>query len=88
MRGRQASIQALADRYDQLVEEPEQQCIGIAHCDCYPDVQTLITLLNRNHPPREIMTVMYEPVTGAHVGPGALALFFFGNPASRELAKS
>ena len=88
VRGRRASIQALADRYDQLVEEPEQQCIGIAHCDCYPDVQTLITLLNRNHPPREIMTVMYEPVTGAHVGPGALALFFFGNPASRELAKS
>lgn len=88
VRGRRASIQALADRYDQLVEKPEQQCIGIAHCDCYPDVQTLITLLNRNHPPREIMTVMYEPVTGAHVGPGALALFFFGNPASRELAKS
>ena len=51
VRGRRASIQALADRYDQLVEKPEQQCIGIAHCDCYPDVQTLITLLNRNHPP-------------------------------------
>ncbi len=30
VRGRRASIQALADRYDQLVEKPEQQCIGIA----------------------------------------------------------
>ncbi len=88
VRGRRASIQALADRYDALVENPEQQCIGIAHCDCYPDVQTLIALLNRNRPPHEIMTVMYEPVTGAHVGPGALALFFLGDPSCRRLAKA
>ena len=26
----------------------------------------------------EILTVCYEPVTGSHVGPGALALFFMG----------
>ena len=25
------------------------------------------------------MTVCYEPVTGSHVGPGALALFFLGS---------
>ena len=85
VRGRKTSIQALADKYDALVEHPETQCIGIAHCDCYPDVQTLIGLLNRHHPPREILTVMYEPVTGAHVGPGALALFFMGNASCRHL---
>ena len=28
------------------------------------------------HPPKDILLVDYEPVTGAHVGPGALALFF------------
>lgn len=88
VRGRRASIQALAERYDSLVVSPEEQCIGIAHCDCYPDVQALIALLNRHRPPREILTVMYEPVTGAHVGPGALALFFFGDPSCRRLAKA
>ena len=25
------------------------------------------------------MTVYYEPVTGSHVGPGTVALFFYGN---------
>ena len=30
------------------------------------------------------MTVMYEPVTGSHVGPGALALFFLGGDAVRS----
>ena len=33
-------------------------------------------MLRENHPPREILTVEYEPVTGSYVGPGALALFF------------
>ena len=31
-----------------------------------------------NNPPKEILTVAYEPVTGSHVGPGTLALFFTG----------
>lgn len=85
VRGRKAALQALAARYDELATEPEGQCIGIAHCDCYPDVQTLIGLLNRNHPPREILTVMYEPVTGAHVGPGAIAIFFWSREDCRKV---
>lgn len=83
VRGRRAALEALAARYDELAVDPEDQCIGIAHCDCYPDVQTLIGLLNRHHPPRDILSVMYEPVTGAHVGPGALALFFWSHGACR-----
>ena len=26
----------------------------------------------------ECLNVVYEPVTGAHVGPGTVALFFYG----------
>lgn len=84
VRGRKAALEALAERYDALAVDPESQCIGIAHCDCYPDVQTLIGLLDRYHPPRDILTVMYEPVTGAHVGPGALALFFWSHSECRK----
>lgn len=29
------------------------------------------------------MTVVYEPVTGSHVGPGTLALFFDGDAGFR-----
>ena len=78
MRGRQSAIQALAREYDEKVFEPEKQTVGIAHADCPEDAQFLIKLLNRSKPPRDIMTVCYEPVTGSHVGPGTLALFFFG----------
>ena len=30
------------------------------------------------------MLVCYEPVTGSHVGPGALALFFLGDENVRS----
>ena len=84
LRGRKRSIQAMAERYDELVKDAEAQTVGIAHADCPEDAEMLATLLQRNHPPREIMTVVYEPVTGSHVGPGALALFFLGDETARD----
>ena len=78
VRGRRASIQALADRYDQLVEEPEQQCIGIAHCDCEADAQYLAEKIQSTTPVGNILIRYYDLCTGAHVGPGTLALFYMG----------
>ena len=83
VRGRKRSIEAVAERYDQLVEHPEQQTVCIANAACEKDAEYLISLLNRNNPPKEIMNVCYEPVTGSHVGPGALALFFEGRDGAR-----
>ncbi len=83
IRGRRRSIQAIAERYNELVVEPEKQMIGIAQAGCREDTAYLIELLNQKRPPKEILTVEYEPVTGSHVGPGALALFFQGGPDVR-----
>ena len=84
LRGRKRSIQAMAERYDELVKDAEAQTVGIAHADSPEDAEMLAALLRRNHPPKEIMTVVYEPVTGSHVGPGALALFFLGDETARD----
>jgi len=78
IRGRKKTIEALAQKYDELVVEPENQVIGISHADCLEDAQKLIELINRNNPPREIMLVDHEPATGSYLGPGALALYFAG----------
>lgn len=82
--GRKRAIEGLAQRYNQLVKEPEKQVVGIAHADCEDDAKLLIELLNKKKPPKEILTVMYEPVTGSHVGPGTLALFFMGDDEVRS----
>ena len=81
--GRKKAIDGMAQRYNMLVEHPEDQVVGIAHADCEDDAKLLIQLLNKKKPPKEIITVMYEPVTGSHVGPGTLALFFMGNDKVR-----
>ena len=87
VRGRKHSVEAVAERYDQLVERPEEQMVCIAHAACEKDADYLISLLNKNHPPKEILKVCYEPVTGSHVGPGALALFFEGRDGARAEIK-
>ena len=76
LRGRKHAIRALADWYDRLAVKPEEQIVGIAQAGCREDAAYLAELLRKNRPPKEILTVEYEPVTGSYVGPGALALFF------------
>ena len=78
LRGRRRSIEALAEKYETLAVAPETQTIGVVNAACREDAARLIELLRRHRPPKEIISVDYEPVTGCHVGPGALALFFEG----------
>ena len=83
IRGRKNAIEALAERYEKHVVSPETQVIGIAQAGCREDATKLAELIRRKCPPRDILTVEYEPVTGSHVGPGALALFFEGDDEVR-----
>ena len=83
-RGRKRAIQALAKRYGELAVNPGNEIVGIAHADCEEDAKYLAELLQEIAPPRKIITVMYEPVTGSHVGPDTLALFFPGGDDVRS----
>ncbi len=84
-RGRRRAIRALADKFDVLAVGAAHQTVGIAHAGCPEDAEQLAALLRESAtPPADIMTVCYEPVTGAHVGPGTLALFFEGGEGVRR----
>ena len=85
LRGRKKALEELAKRYDEYVVDAEDQTIGIAHADCPQDAEYLASLLRRHHPPKDILTVGYEPVTGSHVGPGTLALFFEARSGCRAM---
>ena len=85
LRGRRKAVEALAEIYNARVQEPEQQIVGIAHADCPRDAERLIALLREKKPPREILNVVYEPVTGSHVGPDTLALFFLSDEDCRSV---
>ena len=79
IRGRARAISAMAEKYFSLVKNAEAQTVGIAHAGCKEDAEQLANLIREKLPPKEILIVKYEPVTGSHVGPGALALFFEGD---------
>ena len=83
LRGRRRAIEAMAEKFDACALRQAGQTIGIAHADCEGDMNYLISLLRRMRDGLDIMSVCYEPVTGSHVGPGTLALFFEGSKSFR-----
>ena len=84
VRGRRRSIEALAEKYYELAEYPKNQIVGIAQADCPEDAEYLRSLIVKRFPPKDVIIVPFEPVTGSHVGPGALALFFEGDNEVRN----
>ncbi len=78
VRGRKKAMEALAELYGKRVTEPETQEVFISHGDCLEDAKTLAQLVSQTARPKTLRILPHEPLTGAHVGPGMLALFFFG----------
>ena len=77
VRGMKRTLDALAERYAELVLN-KAETIGIAHADNEEGKEYLVQRLRDKGLTGKCMSVCYEPVTGSHVGPGTVALFFFG----------
>lgn len=77
--GRKRAISMLADAYKQKHDPTRKQLVCITHCDCEPEANALAEKIRQIDAPDEILIVCYEPVTGSHVGPDTLALFFMGD---------
>ncbi len=76
VRGRKASIRALLDKMDELVEDPS--VVFISHGDCEADARTLAEMIKAKYPVEKLVINYVGPVIGNHSGPGTLALFFQG----------
>ena len=76
-RGMKHALKALAEKYDKLCADKSAP-LGIAHADNPEGLEMLVKLLRERGFTGEPINVMYEPVTGSHVGPGTVALFFPG----------
>ena len=83
-RGRKKLLQAMADKYAQLAHEPQLNTVGISHAGCQEDAELLSQLIREKAEPAEVILTKHEPATGGHIGPGALAMFFFGESGVRK----
>lgn len=77
-RGRKKAMEAIVEMYRTKAVHPENQRVAITHGDCPEEAQLLAQQIQEVCPPKELIVCPHEPFTGAHVGPGMLALFFFG----------
>ena len=82
-RGRRRAIESLVKVYENYIKNADEQIVGISHADCAEDAEYLASRLREVAAPKDILTVCYEPVTGSHVGPDTLALFFVGRDGFR-----
>lgn len=77
VRGLKRAYAELANYFDTRALD-KSESIGIAHADNPEGAEALLALLREKGFTGECLNVVYEPVTGAHVGPGTVALFFYG----------
>ena len=76
VRGRKASISALLEKMDELVEDPS--VVFISHGDCEEEAVALGESIKAKYPVKRLVINYVGPVIGNHSGPGTLALFFQG----------
>lgn len=74
-RGRKAAIEAVAEKYGEMVYDREAP-VFISHGDCLEEAQQLAEVLQEKYGVEVMLTDYVGPVIGAHAGPGVLALFF------------
>ena len=78
IRGRAASIRALAKRFAQFRDPSSEALVTIAHGDCREDAAALERILRQEYGVRNIHIGYVGPILGAHTGPGVLGLFHLG----------
>lgn len=78
VRGRRASLDALAGHMEQTALDPASQTVFISHGDCREDAEYLAGEIKRRMGVQNFVIGNVGPVIGTHSGPGTMALFFLG----------
>ena len=78
VRGRKASIDALAKKLGETGIPGANNTVFICHGDCHGDAQLLENLVKEKYGVKNVFTYYVGAVIGSHSGPGTLALFFLG----------
>lgn len=77
-KGRFNSMQEIVNLMAENIEEPEKQCVLIAHADSEEDALELEKLVKEKIPTAETHIGYIGPIIGASIGPDALGIFAFG----------
>lgn len=86
-RGRKKGLKQLAEYFERRrAEKGPGQVVVVAHADCAKDVERLKEALVKVDDTILILESSIGPVIGSHVGPGMVAVVFWGNDKREELS--
>lgn len=76
-RGLNKCLSTIINKYDELVLDKSAD-VGIIHADNIKAYDFLVEKLREHGHTGKIIKADFEPVCGSHVGPGSVAMFFYG----------
>lgn len=76
--GRMASIKKLQKTVVSQINNKIKQTLYITHCDSLDDANKLKDFLIGSGIKNDIKVYPYDLISGAHIGPGSLAIFYIG----------
>ena len=86
-RGRKKGIKQLVEYYQRRVaKEGPGRCVVVAHADCQKDADRLKEMLARLDESILFLECDIGPVIGSQVGPGMIAVVFWGSDRREELS--
>ena len=83
--GRKKSISALLRAFKENAVNPETQIVAITHAGCEAEAAALAEEVKKLGV-KDVIIEYYDLCTGAHVGPGTIALFFMGRDRRTSMA--
>ena len=78
VRGRKASLEAIANKLGELGGNYDNSTVFICHGDCIDDAEYTASLIREKTGAKTVIINYVGPVIGAHTGPGVISIFFVG----------
>ena len=86
-RGRKKGLKQMVEYYQKRASSPSpEQCVVIGDADCPKDMERLVDLLRKAEGDRLFLESSIGPVIGSHVGPGMIAVVFWGADKREDLS--
>ena len=84
-KGKKKSLDACARYLEKLSIDPKSQTMFLAHSLREKEAAYLKKAVEERVGPKEIIVSSVDMFCGANIGPGLVAIFFYGQPISKDL---
>ena len=88
VKGRAVSFTTLADSLNEVIDNPSEATVYVAHADITDaELEVLKKLIKEKINPKEIVILYIGPIIGASIGPDAVGIWGFGKEVTYRISE-